>query len=474
MRSQHIQDLLSAHRPAAGTPIGDDATPYCLTTHDRRTRPLTETLNIIMTELASSPHSFTWRRIEDPLIAHSSVQIDIGSVPATHNSGHSVFGKGPDLLHALVSAGGEALERVRAWPTSDEYFVVATCGELLRNKVPAVDPSQFCLPSAHSSSHVPYHHDLPMRWGAGWCVLSQGPVAVPRSFTHILETDDRSELIIDNLPNGSAAGNCATEATIHGISELVERDAVAIFTYHRLPAREIDLASIRHPTSQELCDALVRAGLRLALHDYTTDLRLPVVYAVAWDPRADSTRGPAFAWGAGCSLNPEVAVLRSLTEVCQDRATAVRLMRWAESAEKIQIARSMVSVRGFGDFLGRCYPGQEGRFEYHFRSRGTVGLDELKSASAPPASPTEELAILRERLREGGLERLVVVELTPPGAAMAVVRAISPDLEFMPWLAASDVNTRRRRAGVVPTRLGLVEGRDYAYASGLRTANLLV
>lgn len=117
--------------------------------------------------------------------------------------------------------------------------------------------------------------------------------------------------------NGTAIGLGTTEALIHGISEVVERDALSCFLLQTFVAKRPKpirlIARDRLPF--ELADLLREAekiiGQNIRLLDITTDLLIPAILA-----SSTTDRGVPFV-GSGASLSKSYAVERSLLELVQ-------------------------------------------------------------------------------------------------------------------------------------------------------------
>lgn len=123
--------------------------------------------------------------------------------------------------------------------------------------------------------------------------------------------------------NGLASGSHPVEAALHGLCEVIERDACALFD--RLGAaeqgrRRIDPGTVDAAEVAALGARLEDAGLDLALWDATSDAGVPVVLAALVD-RTDPRTPPGF--GAGCHPARAVAALRAITEAAQTRLITI-------------------------------------------------------------------------------------------------------------------------------------------------------
>lgn len=116
--------------------------------------------------------------------------------------------------------------------------------------------------------------------------------------------------------NGSAAGNTYEEATVQALSELVERHVCSLVTYERSTTPTIDLDSFSHPMAKELVEKFRRVGINLVLKDFTMNMGIPTVGAIAWDPSTFPNRSE-IVYAAGTAPDPERAAIRAITEVAQ-------------------------------------------------------------------------------------------------------------------------------------------------------------
>jgi ribosomal protein S12 methylthiotransferase accessory factor len=119
-----------------------------------------------------------------------------------------------------------------------------------------------------------------------------------------------------NQFNGSSAGNCNEEALCQGICEVVERHVSALVSSRRIKVPQIRMASISDPVALELIDKYRTAGIELCLSDFTLDMGIPTIGALAWDPVTFPEKSE-IVWTAGTTPSPSKALCRALTEVAQ-------------------------------------------------------------------------------------------------------------------------------------------------------------
>jgi ribosomal protein S12 methylthiotransferase accessory factor len=116
--------------------------------------------------------------------------------------------------------------------------------------------------------------------------------------------------------SGTALGVGREEALLHGVNEVVERDAFSLFLLRHLVGTWrkdclIDVKSVNRALSDAIAEVQLVVGCPVALIDLTTDLGIPTILAYASDG--------AKRWrGLGTSLSWQLAVGRAVTELAQD------------------------------------------------------------------------------------------------------------------------------------------------------------
>lgn len=159
--------------------------------------------------------------------------------------------------------------------------------------------------------YVPFTPDLRMPWVWGYSLRDERPLLVPERIVYYLGQDDSSNFV-QECSNGCASGASLEEAILHGLLELIERDAFLLGWYGRAPLTEIDPASCRRRDIRTMIDRVRLAGYDIRLFDNTIDLRVPVVTGAA--VRRDGGLGTV-SFAAGASPDPESAVAAALCEI---------------------------------------------------------------------------------------------------------------------------------------------------------------
>jgi len=135
-------------------------------------------------------------------------------------------GKGVSPIQAQVSITMEAIERYCS-EFMEEYRekLIAGSYHQLRTQFNVLDPETMIL-----SYNGNYHPDREINWVWGYDLLREEEILVPACAVYHPYHEDKAFLFATHT-NGIAAGNTMEEAVIHGLAEVIERDAWSIAQY---------------------------------------------------------------------------------------------------------------------------------------------------------------------------------------------------------------------------------------------------
>lgn len=221
--------------------------------------------------------------------------------------------------------------------------------------------------------------------------------------------------------NGLASGNTFSEAALHALCELIERDALSLWRLGGDSARaaaKLDPESVESLRCRTLLAHYARAGLDIGLWDVTSDLGVPV-FCCAVAERSDTAVEAEL--GAGCHPDREVALLRALTEAAQSRTTRIAGSRDDYVPESYDSAAKLARNRTARLWLAD--PPQRRFGEAPDLSGETIAGD---------------LERVLQRLAGKGITQVVAVDLTKPEVGLPVVRVVAAGLEGAYQGAGSD------------------------------------
>jgi ribosomal protein S12 methylthiotransferase accessory factor len=312
-------------------------------------------------------------------------------------------GKGCTPQEAEVSAIMEGIERFSAEPGA--LTPIKGSYDALKGRYNVLDPVRLILPKIRM-----YTHKEELEWVKGDSITNERDILVPAEAAfHPYER--RNQLFRTNT-NGLAVGNVVEEAVVHGLMEVIERDAWSLFEGGVVRGRDVDLSSSNNALVREILDKLEAASIRAYAKDITSDVGITTI-GVAIDD--ETTRDPALlSLGVGTHLIPEVAALRALTEAVQSRLTTIHGTR--EDTFKAEFARRIGYER-----MKRLNK------RWFTPSGENVRLDDLTSVLNQDF--LDDIKYTVKRLTESGFDEVILADLTKPDLRVPAVRVIVPGME---------------------------------------------
>ncbi|WP_433794310.1 TOMM precursor leader peptide-binding protein [Actinoplanes sp. CA-252034] len=332
-------------------------------------------------------------------------------------------GKGPTETQARVSAIGEAVERYCGVWRGDRPTRRAAYRDLGRERaVPLSELRHFSArqhaerdrtnPAAGLFHHVPVPvaDDVELEWTDGWSLTHDRPCALPAAYVWYGHPESARLGPADS--NGCAAGGTLGEAILQGFYELVERDAVALWWYHRSRLPGVDLGAFDDPW----ISAVRRhhgtvLGRRLWVLDLTADLPIPVYAAVS-----ERDGGGEVLVGFGAHPSAAVALTRAVSELNQflPLAAAVAGANGGYHGAEPETARWLTTVVTADQPWLLPDPGQ-------------VPTTPARHPAPTATDTSAAVAAAVGTARDAGLE-LIVVDQSRPELELAVARVVVPGL----------------------------------------------
>jgi ribosomal protein S12 methylthiotransferase accessory factor len=337
-------------------------------------------------------------------------------------------GKGLARIDAKVGALMEAIERQTALRA--QLPMVTGSVETLRSDYAVLDPRE-----AMAELLPDYSETREYSWVIGHELFSQRDVLVPaRLAGYFWQNLLPGPFVAQSATNGLASGNVIEEAICQALCELIERDAWTLadigarlipWVLRRLIEAEtadsgnddFELFQSVELENDPVLELFDRAGLRPVLHDITSDIGIPTVFAAVLDEEFPDY--PMVHAGLGTYPDASVAARRALTEAAQSRCVDIQGVREdlcppdAEQSDSNRHTRRISAV-----------------------NRRTWAINDShtrKSISALPSAAydnvQEDLDHILSNLKQCGIRQVIVVDFTPSGAPYAVVRVIVPGLE---------------------------------------------
>jgi ribosomal protein S12 methylthiotransferase accessory factor len=309
-------------------------------------------------------------------------------------------GKGATPELAKLSALMESIELWHAEqpPTPVVRASARALGPSLGYPVEALAPA---LPSL-------LHDGLELDWVGARSLADGTPTLVPAEVVGLsMELrDDWHAPAFFASTNGLASGNTLVEATLHGLYEVVERDAS---TGALGPGGDlgvpVDPRSLGSDVIDGLCAQIEQAAVTLAVRLLPTPTGLPCFLAWVW-----CEDYPTEMFGFGCHLSAEIALSRAITEATQTRLTYIAGAR--------------------DDLDGAA--GSEAPAAHRPRPPAAVGIRELIGPPVEHESLLEDLAYAVARTAAAFGHPPLVVDLTREEIGVPVVKVIVPGARICP------------------------------------------
>jgi ribosomal protein S12 methylthiotransferase accessory factor len=362
-----------------------------------------------------------------PGLVALGAEVDAGCIGVRDAPTGGVSGTGLDFRQAFESCVGEGVEFIAQFMSPADALVSLTADEALRDATPAMRVLWERL--------LPYRRK-PDAARIDWIVaadLADGsPVYLPADLCLRRPADMRDIDPPWPLSTGCGAGTDALDATLHGLLELIERDAVALWLRGGMRARQIGPGPGAALAGRLRGETTTR---RTWLLDITSDIGIPVVAAAACDD-------DGFGLCRGFACRPTLAA-----------AADAALMELAQMELAYTLSDTKRAVRGEAALNDTD--------REHIRRY--TAIDVAATAHLHPLAPPapsydllsqDKIAILagvRKRLEKVGLD-VYAVDLTRPVLGIPVTRTFAPGLEMG---LASPPGPRLRaaaaRSGLDPT-----------------------
>ncbi|GGA66190.1 TOMM precursor leader peptide-binding protein [Ornithinibacillus halotolerans] len=361
----------------------------------------------------------------------------VGAELKIPRQGYSEFGIGKtyDYESGKVVAILEALERYAGYRPQGKKTVVKGSYKELRHE--ALDPTTLGLHFDEDYSKetdlVKFSEDLALDWVWGYSFRENKPILVPEHvayyFTHYWKETSR---IVFEVSNGCALGASSEEAIIHGLFEIIERDAFLMYWYGKLPPTKIDLSSVKNQNIKLLIKRLNNAGYQVFAFDIRTELRIPAVMVMIVNEKDEF---PKALCSAGAHLNYENAIEAALGEVSLSASWRERERKNSKnSIEKAyRLLNDNAEVKEMDDHaLLYSLPEAFQRLDFLFSSNKTATITELQSNSLSVKNNdlSEDLLQVVDQFFKNNMDVIVVDQTSPEQieVGLKTVKVIVPGM----------------------------------------------
>lgn len=353
---------------------------------------------------------------------------------------------------AIVRACGESVERYCAAFFEVRAMHLASEDEMTADRLRFVSVHDL-YPFAHwqyEQAGFPYQRvtaTCRVRWVPGTSAMTAEPVWLPASCVYVPYLFDVAVELFTHMPisTGLAAGPSVDACIRKGTLEILERDALMVVWYARLPVPRIDPESCYgiSPEIDQLLSAARSGGPTWYLNLLTLDVDVPVISAALINPGSP----PLTSFGLSADLDPARALLLALEEAALTRTLVNRSQEILDNPgyvhDRLETLRDHLLAHATS-------PGLRHSIRFLTDAGPMMRFDALlkREQDRPPV-------VLKDRLAAAGLEAIWVDVTTPDvlDFGFRVVRTTIPGMQPL------DNDHRYRHLGgrrllSIPTSLG--------------------
>jgi ribosomal protein S12 methylthiotransferase accessory factor len=341
-----------------------------------------------------------------------------------------VSGVGLSLQEAFQGCIGEGIEYLSQLQTGNDVLELCGPGDPAARLGPR-GPDFLAAFSPHR-----LHPDGKLSWHRARRLSDRREVLLPADLC--LRRPPNQQEIKPPFPlgTGSAAGTSWDAAALHGVLELIERDATSLWCRGGNRGKSIPPEDEAHIMAAALLPLLRQnaSARRSWLLDITTDIGVPCVAAVSCMPD-----GFGFAFGLAARPTLAAAARSAILEMCQiELAHAVVEAKCRERGEAALNERDRIHRRRATMInADRCLLLQP-------------AAERAQHLDFDGTNPDTMLGLIVDRLGQFGIETFGL-DLTRPGFAVPVARVIAPGLQLEP----SEFITPRLAAMIARTGGGI-------------------
>lgn len=236
-------------------------------------------------------------------------------------------GKGLQLSDSVASSLGEAVERMLGAfsclePAQADSAITATAAQMRDRGLRIVGPQDFQVftPEQLATTGfrcVEWTEDTRLTWQRGTNLLTDEDHWAPSQLVHLFYVSDEPEDRVGASSSGGLATHYSDErALAHAMLEVVERDALNLAWFCKIPLTRVDLdVPFRDEDINRWMRSAQRAGMHVDFYLHRVDMpEFFVVTASAIEPGLDAH---SYVSGGGVGVSIEAAIRSALSEVVQ-------------------------------------------------------------------------------------------------------------------------------------------------------------
>lgn len=228
------------------------------------------------------------------------------------------FGKGITEQQALFSCTFELMERLSSHYHGDIPLIRATPKEVEEYRI-NIESTTNQIPQIYDR-YEDFDEEKLVDWVWGQSLITGEAKLIPASRIFLTGVKFKG----DYVPVGSSglsAGATIEDAILQGLFEVVEHDAWCIGQSNVTKLPIIDYSTVKNENTRTLIENIQRNGAKIISRDYTTDIGIPTIRTWIID---ESNYIEYATNGFGSSVDPEIALERSITEAVQGKLPPIQ------------------------------------------------------------------------------------------------------------------------------------------------------
>jgi len=367
-------------------------------------------------------------------------------LPGTQDSIWVYSGKGVTKKQAQASGLMESVERFCSLSNNySKNYIRGNYSELSKTYDKVLHPDEVVEPILSEFNEKSTIVD----YVKGYDLQNNQEVLVPAqlAFSKFSTKAPSNYAFLYSHTNGLASGNVLEEAICHALCEVIERDAVSIadlcsssipytllkntdqlkiskdeFIDDSSIFQEVDISEVikDYDPLKFLVKRFNEVGIPLLIKDITQkDTGVPTF--VASSIESITSDYGYYAKGYGTHLDSRIALVRAITELSQTRAGNIQGAR--DDLRKIKYNENDEIHKRKWEFM---------RTSSSSILAGTMGNQSIPFSEIETyvsGDILDEIKYILTRLKNAGLKRAIIVDLTHPDIGIPVVRVIVPGLE---------------------------------------------
>jgi ribosomal protein S12 methylthiotransferase accessory factor len=230
------------------------------------------------------------------------------------NSRNLSVSQGKGVTKALATASA-LMEAIELWHAEEPDLpsTIRPLGEV-KSQLP------YSVYDLNLSRHHVLYDSLPLEWFPAQIIGSSKKTLVPASYVRVNMQVTNTWVLptFAVTSNGLASGNVHEEAILHGLYEVIERDALVLARSGSVPRFYIDPATVDGAATGPILAQFYQAGASVEMQGLVGPTGI-----ACFEVHLTSPSYPRVIAGYGCHLDRDVALSRALTEAAQIRLSII-------------------------------------------------------------------------------------------------------------------------------------------------------